>query len=78
MRTRNILAAMLVATALCITPSCDIIEECGSCEQVTEDKDGNEVSRGTALLLCGDELREKDNAPLVPLPDGGVSYWVCN
>ena len=76
MRTRKLVVATAVALAMSILPSCNLVEECGSCELVTEDKDGNKTF-GTPLLLCGDELKEKDNEPLENLPDGGVSYWNC-
>jgi len=76
MRTRKIVMATVVVLAMCILPACDIVEECGSCELITEDKDGNKTY-GTPLLLCGDELKEKENEPLETLPDGGVSYWNC-
>ncbi len=76
MKTRKIVVTGMVVLALCILPACDIVEECGSCEQVTEDKDGNKTF-GTPLLLCGDELKDKENEPPVDLPDGGVSYWHC-
>lgn len=76
MRTRKIVMATTVALAICILPSCNLVEECGSCEQVTEDKDGIKTY-GTPLLLCGDELKDKENEPLENLPDGGVSYWNC-
>lgn len=76
MRTRKIVVATAVALAMSILPSCNLVEECGSCELVTEDKDGNKTY-GTPLLLCGDELKDKENEPLENLPDGGVSYWNC-
>ena len=76
MRTQKIVVATVVVLAMCFLPSCDVVEECGSCELVTEDKDGVKTY-GTPLLLCGDELKEKDNAPLENLPDGGFSYWNC-
>ena len=58
MKTRKIVVTGLVVLAMCILPACDIVEECGSCELVTEDKDGNKTY-GTPLLLCGDELKDK-------------------
>jgi len=76
MRTRKIIVAIVVVLAMCILPSCDIIEECGECELVTEDTDGSKTY-GTPLLLCGDELKEKEDEPLETHPDGKVSYWNC-
>lgn len=67
---------MVLGLAMCMLPSCNIVEECGSCELVTEDAVGNKTY-GTPLLLCGDELEEKDNEPPEDLPGGGVSYWNC-
>ena len=76
MRTLKIVVAILVVLAMCILPSCDIVEECGSCEQVTEDTDGIKTY-GTPLLLCGDELKDKENESLETHPNGDVSYWNC-
>ena len=76
MRALKIVVAIVMVMAMCILPSCDIIEECGSCELVTEDPQGNKTY-GTPLLLCGDELKDKENEPLETLPNGDVSYWNC-
>ncbi len=76
MRTRKIMAATLMVLALCILPSCDIVEECGSCELITEAPDETKTY-GTPLLLCGDELKEKQNEPLENHPNGDKSWWNC-
>jgi len=76
MRTRKTVWAAALLLAMCMLPACDIVEECGTCELVTEDSEGNKTY-GTPMLLCGDELKEKDNEPPETLPGGGVSYWNC-
>jgi hypothetical protein len=76
MRTRKIIVAIVVVLTMCILPSCDFIEECGECELVTEATDGTKTY-GTPLLLCGDELKEKENESPETHPDGKVSYWNC-
>ena len=76
MRIKKIVAAMVVIMAMCLLPACDIVEECGECEQVTEKPDGTKTY-GTPLLLCGDELKEKDNESPETLPNGDITYWNC-
>jgi hypothetical protein len=71
---------ILLVTAFCIgtfsiLPSCDLLEECGTCELVTIDADGNTTS-GTPLPYCGDALADKKNSS--PQTIGGVTtYWDC-
>ena len=76
MRTRKIVVAVGLAMALCILPSCDLVEECGECELITEAPDGTRTY-GTPLLLCGDELTAKDNEPPEIHPNGDESWWNC-
>ena len=76
MKTRKIVMAMVVGVTMCMLPACDIVEECGECELVTEEPGGNKTY-GTPLLLCGDELKEKDNESPETLPNGNVTYWNC-
>ena len=76
MRTRKIVAVVGLLMALCILPSCDLVEECGECELITEASDGTRTY-GTPLLLCGDELTAKDNEPPETYPNGDESWWNC-
>jgi len=76
MRTRKIVIAIVVVLAMCILPSCDIVEECGECELVTEPLVGTKTY-GTPLLLCGDELKDKDNEAPETHANGDVTYWNC-
>ena len=75
MRKRKLLIAALFVMALGMFPACDIIEECGTCELVTEDAGGNK-SFGTPLLVCGEDLKVKDDAPPETV-NGITTYWNC-
>ena len=75
MKKRNIFISAVLVMALAILPACDIIEECGTCELVTEDADGN-ISYGTPLPFCGDDLKEKEDASPVTI-NGVTTYWDC-
>ena len=75
MKKRNIVIAVVVVLAMGILPACDIVEECGTCELVTEDADGNKTY-GTPLPFCGDALTEKEDASPVTI-NGITTYWNC-
>ena len=75
MKRRNVFIAALFVVAMAIVPACDVIEECGTCELVTEDADGNKTY-GTPLPFCGDELKEKEDAAPVTI-NGITTYWNC-
>ena len=75
MKRRNVLIAALFVAAFAIVPACDVIEECGTCELVTEDAVGNKTY-GTPLPFCGDELKEKEDASPVTI-NGVTTYWNC-
>lgn len=75
MKKRNNWIAALLLVALGAIPACNLIEECGTCELVTEQADGT-TSYGTPLPFCGDDLKEKEDAS--PVTIGGVTtYWNC-
>ena len=76
MKRRKILIAVVLALALGVLPACDLVEECGTCEFVTEYSDGTPTEYGTPLPYCGDELKERDEKPPVTI---GVktTYWNC-
>jgi len=76
MKKRNIWIAAVVVMAMGILPACDIIEECGTCELVTEYSDATPTEYGTPLPFCGDDLKDKEDAS--PVTIGGVTtYWNC-
>ncbi len=75
MKKRNILIAAALVMAMGILPACDVIEECGTCELVTEDAGGNKTY-GTPLPFCGDDLKEKEDALPVTINDV-TTYWNC-
>jgi hypothetical protein len=74
MRKRIIHIGAVALFALGLLTSCDLIEECGTCELVTESN--GSVSRGTPLPTCGDDLKEKEDSS--PVKIGGVTtHWEC-
>jgi len=76
MKKRNFLIAAAFVIALCVIPACDILEECGTCVWITEDADGNILTEGTPLPVCGDNLYEKQDADPETIA-GITSYWDC-
>jgi len=76
MNIRKIVAASVLVISLCLLPSCNIVEECGECELITEAPDGTRTY-GTPLLLCGDELKAKENEPIENHSNGDQSWWNC-
>jgi len=75
MKKRNILISAVIVMAMTIIPACDLVEECGTCELVTEDADGNK-SYGTPLPFCGDDLKDKEDASPVTINEV-TTYWNC-
>ena len=65
----------MLFVALGALPACNLIEECGTCELVTEHAD-NTVTYGTPLPFCGDDLKEKEDASPVTI-NGVTTYWNC-
>ncbi len=75
MKKRALLIALAFAGMTALTASCELIEECGTCELVTIDADGIET-RSTPLPFCGDPLQEKKDSS--PETIGGITtYWEC-
>ena len=75
MRKRIIHVGAVALFALGLLTSCDLIEECGTCELVTE-VNGSVTDRGTPLPVCGDDLKEREDQ--APVTVGGVTtYWEC-
>ncbi len=57
-------------------PSCELIQDCGTCQMVTESSDGS-ISYGTPLVFCGDSYQDKLNStPTTVL--GTTTYWDCD
>jgi hypothetical protein len=81
MKRKNILIAAVLIVAMATLPACDLIEECGTCELVTEYSDGTDTGYGTPLPFCGDDLKDKEDAYPVYLnpdtPQETKSYWNC-
>jgi hypothetical protein len=75
MKKRNIVIAAVLMMSMTIIPACDLVEECGTCELVTEDADGNRTY-GTPLPFCGDDLKDKEDASPVTI-NGITTFWNC-
>jgi len=69
-RITRSLAALVVLAAFTL-PACEFLEDCGTCELVTDD--GTEVTYGTPLIFCGESYQEKLNSE--PTTIGGVTTW---
>ena len=76
MKRKNILIAAVLITAMAALPACDLVEECGTCELVTEYSDGTDTEYGTPLPFCGDDLKDKEDASPVTI-NGTTTYWNC-
>lgn len=75
MRKKVFLIGAVVLFAAGFLTSCDLIEECGTCELWKESANGD-IEKGTPLPFCGDQLKEKENQS--PVTVGGVTtYWYC-
>ncbi len=75
MEKRNFLIPALFIFSLGMLSACELLEECGTCELVTVDADGNKTF-GTPLPFCGDALIEKQESN--PVTVGGITtYWDC-
>lgn len=75
MKKRALFIVLIFAALLVLPSACDILDECGTCEQVTIDADDNET-RTTPLLFCGEDLKSrKDSSP--EIVDGITTYWEC-
>lgn len=72
---RVLLSALIFAGLTGLTSSCEILDKCGTCEIVTIDANGIE-SRGVPQLYCGEDLKEKEDAPS-EVYDGITTYWDC-
>jgi len=75
MKRKNLLITVMFVVLVGVVPGCDLLDECGTCELVTIDADGN-TTYGTPLPFCGEQLAEKRDKP--PVTVGGITtYWEC-
>ena len=65
-----------VLLALSMT-SCEALEDCKTCAIVTYEN-GVEISRGPDILYCGDNLKEKENAPPVSIGPNRTTDYDCD
>ena len=76
MRKRKLLVGAVILFALGFMPACDLIEECGTCELLTEQADGT-IKPDSPLPFCGDDLKDRENSS--PVTVGGVTtWWECD
>ena len=75
---KNILKATAIGIimAVFILPSCEFLEDCGTCIRY-EEENGVIINESTPLLFCGDELIEKQNSTPTKIL-GVTTYWECN
>ncbi|MEX0987087.1 MAG: hypothetical protein WD052_06375 [Bacteroidales bacterium] len=67
------LAGFIILASITL-PACEFLEDCGTCEFVTDD--GTDITYGTPLLFCGDSYADKVNSS--PTTIGGTTtYWNC-
>ncbi len=75
MKRIRLTAAAVVVVSIGLLQGCDIFEECGTCEQVTIDADGNET-RTKSFPYCGEDLQSKKDSS--PITGGGITtFWEC-
>jgi len=75
MKKRVRISFLLFVGLIGLTASCELLEECGTCELVTIDANNNET-RGTPLPYCGEQLKDKKDSS--PETVGGITtYWEC-
>jgi hypothetical protein len=76
MKKRGWYLLVVSAVSLAGMTACEVFEDCGTCEMVTEYADGSQ-DRTAPVLLCGDELDEKLDY-YEESPDGTAIWWDCN
>ena len=65
----------LIIVAAFTLPACEFLEDCMTCELITDDGSGT-LDYGTPLIFCGDALQEKLDSEAFTI--GGVTtYWNC-
>ena len=75
MKKPALLTALIFVGLTCLTSSCELLDECGTCELVTIDANGVET-RSTPLPFCGDELQtRKDSSP--ETINNVTTYYEC-
>lgn len=72
---RGIYLACVLLLSLGMFNACELLEDCGTCEMVTEYDDGT-VERTAPQLLCGDDLNEKLDY-YEETPDGRTIWYEC-
>ena len=63
----------LVAVTL---PSCEFLEDCGTCTMFTEYSDGT-IDENAALYVCGDLYAKYSSSTPTTLL-GTTTWWVCD
>lgn len=76
MKKRALLAVLIFAGLSGFTASCEILDECGTCELVTIDNRDDTETRGTPLPYCGEDLKNKKDSSYETVGDF-TTYWDC-
>lgn len=72
-RIVRLFAGMLILSAFTL-PSCELMQDCGTCEQVIDD--GTNITYGRSQIVCGDAFYSlADSDPVTE--DGVTTYWNC-
>ncbi|MFC2080595.1 hypothetical protein ACFLR8_00110 [Bacteroidota bacterium] len=73
---KSILKALALTFMMCIAvSSCELLEDCKTCELVTTTS-GVETARGPGVLYCGDNLADKESYSQTI--GSSYTYYDCN
>ena len=70
----RISVGLIIAASLFLT-SCEFLDECGNCELVDVDLDGN-ITYGAPQFVCGETYLDYKDSEITYTMDGSY-YWNC-
>ncbi|MDF1571567.1 MAG: hypothetical protein P1P82_08130 [Bacteroidales bacterium] len=73
-RIVRLFAGMCILSAFAL-PSCDFLQDCGTCEEVRDD--GTDITYGPSQLVCGDAFYSLADSDPVTDNNGVTTYWNC-
>jgi len=71
-------AVFIIVAAL--VPACDMLEDCGTCELITQYGDGTSETT-LSSVFCGDNYTDKVNSTPITVGEGDnqiTTYWSCD
>jgi len=72
-RILRLFAGMVILVAFTL-PSCEFMQDCGTCEEVRDD--GTNITYGNPQIVCGDAFYSLADSD--PVTENGVTtYWNC-